>query len=111
MGDGTKLAIAIMMLLIAGICFFFAFHPNGVDLDTYGDNPDGILQFLIDQFNATATGANVNGPSNSGADTGNSGAAALLSPSNDTSQSLTNIPGTNQGPTTSLNNPTNLTNT
>jgi hypothetical protein len=99
MGDGTKLAIAIMILLIAGICFFFAFHPNGVDLDAYGNNPDGILQFLIGEFNETATGADVNGPTNSGAVAGTSGNPAVSNPAGQQSQNLTNIPGTNQGPT------------
>jgi hypothetical protein len=51
MGDGTRLAIAIAILFLAGIAFFFAFHPSGV---VGANNPDDALSWLINEFQTTA---------------------------------------------------------
>ena len=53
MGDGTRLAIAIAVLFLAGVAFFFAFHPNGVQNAT---NPDNMLEWLMTAFQTTAAG-------------------------------------------------------
>lgn len=57
MGDGTKLAIAILMLFLAGIGFFIAFHPNGLNLQE--DNAPGLLQWFESEFEGAATGQGV----------------------------------------------------
>jgi hypothetical protein len=52
MSGGTKLALAILIMWIAMVAFFFAFHPSGV-VDSTGaniQNPLGILKWLADQF-------------------------------------------------------------
>lgn len=51
MEDGTRLAIAILMMFLSMICFFFAFHPGGVQNVT---NPDTALQWLMGEFDKTA---------------------------------------------------------
>lgn len=53
MGDGTRLAMAIAMLFLAMVAFFFAFHPQGV---TGVKNPGDALQWLETQFQNTASG-------------------------------------------------------
>lgn len=53
MGDGTRLAMAIAMLFLAMVAFFFAFHPQGV---TGVTNPKTALQWLETQFQTTAGG-------------------------------------------------------
>jgi hypothetical protein len=53
MGDGVRLAIAIGVLFLAGVAFFFAFHPSGVEGAT---NPDNALSWLMSQFQETAAG-------------------------------------------------------
>lgn len=60
MGDGNRLAIAIAVLFLAGIAFFFAFHPSGVQGAT---NPDNALSWLMNEFQTTA-GVETAGPSN-----------------------------------------------
>jgi len=51
MGEGNRLAIAIAILFLAGIAFFFAFHPSGVQGAT---NPDNALSWLMNEFQTTA---------------------------------------------------------
>jgi|HubBroStandDraft_5_1064220.scaffolds.fasta_scaffold261010_1 hypothetical protein len=51
MGDGTRLAIAILILFLAGVAFFFAFHPNGV---ANASNPDNALEWLFTAFSTTS---------------------------------------------------------
>ena len=80
MENGTRLAIAILMMFLAMIAFFFAFHPGGVE---NVHNPDSALQWLMGEFDKTAG-------------TGNSPATAAIQPAN--SADLTNLPGTNVGP-------------
>lgn len=60
MGDGTRLAIAIVMLFLAMVAFFFAFHPQGV---TGVTNPKTALQWLETQFQNTASGSSSAGGS------------------------------------------------
>src|SRR5271170_3267160 len=54
MGDGTKLAVAIAVMWIAMVFFFFAFHPGGVENVS---NPGEMLQWLLKEFtNITSAG-------------------------------------------------------
>lgn len=53
MGGGTRLAIAILILFLAMVCFFFAFHPGGVQGVS---DPDTMLQWLMGEFQNTASG-------------------------------------------------------
>jgi hypothetical protein len=53
MSDGTKLAIAILVMWIALVMFFFAFHPGGVKNVS---NPGEMLKWLVDQFSHLAGG-------------------------------------------------------
>lgn len=46
--DGTRLAVAILMLFLAMIAFFFAFHPGGVQGPI--NNPRDMLQWLMQEF-------------------------------------------------------------
>jgi hypothetical protein len=53
MSDGTKLAIAILVMWLAMVAFFFAFHPGGVkDVS----NPGQMLRWLADEFSNLAGG-------------------------------------------------------
>ena len=53
MGDGGRLALAIVVFFAAMVFFFFAFHPGGVsDIS----NPTQMLQWLFGEFN-NITGA------------------------------------------------------
>lgn len=88
MGDGTRLAVAILILFLAMVAFFFAFHPNGV-ANADGSpvkNPADILQWLFGQWDTTVSGS----PS------GTTPAAQTSADTN--SANLTNVPGTNVGP-------------
>jgi hypothetical protein len=53
MGNGTRFAIAILILFLAMVCFFFAFHPGGVQGVS---DPDTMLQWLMGEFQNTASG-------------------------------------------------------
>lgn len=53
MGEGGRLAWAIMLMLVALFLFFFAFHPGGV---ANINNPGDMLQFLMNEF-GSASGA------------------------------------------------------
>jgi hypothetical protein len=64
MGNGTRLAIAILILFAAMVAFFFAFHPHGVQNVTYGPSA---LQWIMGQFDNTSSGAN--DPSNPASNT------------------------------------------
>jgi len=57
MGDGTRLAIAIAFLFAAGVAFFFAFHPYGVDGGSI-DSADSAIGWLMQEFQATAGDTN-----------------------------------------------------
>lgn len=52
MEGGTRLAIAILMMFLAMLCFFFAFHPGGVE---NVHNPDSALQWLMGEFDKAST--------------------------------------------------------
>jgi hypothetical protein len=89
MGDGTRLAVAILILFLAMVAFFFAFHPSGVAKADGSpvDNPADILQWLFDQWDTTTTGG------------GSPPTAAAVQPNTSVpSTDLTNVPGTNIGP-------------
>lgn len=56
MSQGTKFAIALVLLWLAGLGLFVAFHPNGIKDDAFksDDNPDGkaenpaqVVQYFI----------------------------------------------------------------
>lgn len=53
MNDGPKLAIAILVMWIALVFFFFAFHPGGVKNVS---NPGQMLKWLVDEFTKLAGG-------------------------------------------------------
>jgi hypothetical protein len=53
MGDGGRLALAILMLLGAMILLFFAFHPGGVAAGAV-KNPADMLNWLMGEFSTTA---------------------------------------------------------
>jgi hypothetical protein len=57
MNDGTKFAVAILALFGSMLCFYFAFHPNGVE-DVAGTGSvgtaSGALRVLIKGFQSTA---------------------------------------------------------
>lgn len=87
MGDGARLAIAILILFLAMVAFFFAFHPGGVDNGDIKNFPE-LLQWMFGEFD-TASG------SPSATPAGQPGAnpvGANVAP-------IANIPGTNVGPT------------
>jgi hypothetical protein len=58
MTDATRLAIAILVLFLAMVAFFFAFHPNGVVLAKGSQNPGGALEWLANQFTNAASPSN-----------------------------------------------------
>lgn len=53
MSDGTKLAIGILVMWVALVFFFFAFHPGGVKNVS---NPGQMLQWLVNEFGNLAGG-------------------------------------------------------
>ena len=53
-GDGTRLAVAILVFFLAMLAFFFAFHPGGVEGVS---DPATMLQWLMKQWDATSQGA------------------------------------------------------
>lgn len=69
MEGGAKLAIAILVLFIAMVAFFFAFHPGGVNNGAIS-NPVDILKWMFTQFDSTVAG---NGSASGGPATGNAG--------------------------------------
>jgi hypothetical protein len=91
MGNGTRLAIAILILFLAMVCFFFAFHPGGVQGVT---NPNEALQWLMGAFQNTSSGNPVNAASIAN-DIASSpqGPGQQVPPSSTAGQ--TNIPGVN----------------
>lgn len=50
MDNAIRFAIAILVLFIAMVAFFFAFHPGGVQGVS---DPDTMLQWLMGTFDAT----------------------------------------------------------
>ena len=86
MGNGTRLAIAIMILFLAMVAFFFAFHPQGVENVT--DGPSA-LQWLMGEFDETASGTAAN------ANQSNAGATPAQTTNPATSHDLTNTSSTN----------------
>ena len=59
MSDAGRLAIAILIMMVAFIMYFFAFHPNGVE---GADNPIDALVWLMGQFNQAAGVTSTNTP-------------------------------------------------
>jgi hypothetical protein len=66
---GVMLALALLLFWVAGIAFFFAFHPGGVHLSDGSDaqNPVDVLKFLLEKggIGASAT-ANAQADQNTG---------------------------------------------
>jgi hypothetical protein len=59
-GDATKFAIAIAIIFAAMVCFFFAFHPGGVQGVS---DPQSMLEWLSSEFQQTgSTGTGGNAP-------------------------------------------------
>jgi hypothetical protein len=100
MGDGTRLAIAILILFLAMVAFFFAFHPGGVQGVS---DPDTMLQWLFGEFDVASSPGGETNPA------GTSTVSPVVNPSN--SSDLTNVPGTNTGlPVVNPGNSSDLTN-
>jgi len=55
MDDSTKLALGILTVFGAMVCFYFAFHPGTLADGTIKD-PNDALQWLIKEFQTTAGG-------------------------------------------------------
>lgn len=53
MDDSTKLAVSILIMFGAMVCFYFAFHPGKLAEGTIKD-PNDALKWLITQFQTTA---------------------------------------------------------
>jgi hypothetical protein len=53
MGDGTRFAIGLVIMWLAFLFFYFAFHPNGVP---GVNNPAGALKWLIGEFQKLGSG-------------------------------------------------------
>lgn len=96
MGDGARLAIAILILFLAMVAFFFAFHPSGVaNADgTPVKNPVEILQWLFGQWDTTTSGQAAATAATVKAQGSQPNSVNTSVPSTN----LFNIPGTNVGP-------------
>lgn len=92
MGGGARLAIAIAILFLAMVCFFFAFHPGGVQGVS---DPNTMLQWLMGEFQNTASG-NQLGASAITNDTANSPTAPGVQVPPSATAGQTTIPGVNQ---------------
>jgi hypothetical protein len=57
MDGGIRLAIAIAVIFLAMVAFFFAFHPGGVQGIS---DPDTMLQWLMGEFENTANPGSAN---------------------------------------------------
>lgn len=55
MDGSTKLALGILTIFGAMVCFYFAFHPNGV---SGVKNPGDALQWMIKEFQSTSGASN-----------------------------------------------------
>jgi len=91
MGDGTRLAIAILVFWIALVFFFFAFHPGGVSLNGANvSNPGQMLKFLVDEFGKLAGG---NSSTAAGSTSGAGGGGKVVATADVTSTNAANYPG------------------
>jgi hypothetical protein len=90
MGDGARLAVAILILFVAMVAFFFAFHPHGVANPDGSavNNPGDILKWMFGVFEGTTSGST----------TPSSGTPAAT-PAGSNVAPIANLPGTNVGPT------------
>jgi hypothetical protein len=90
MGDGARLAIAILILFVAMVAFFFAFHPHGVANPdgTAVNNPGDILKWMFGVFEGTTGGSN----------TPASSTPTPTTPTGSNVAPIANLPGTNVGP-------------
>ena len=90
MGDGTRLAIAILVFWAALVFFFFAFHPGGVSLDGANvSNPSQMLKFLINEFGNLAGGGT--------GSSGGGGGGKIVTQADITGSSALNYPGYTTG--------------
>jgi hypothetical protein len=67
MGGGTRFAIGILIMWLALVFFFFAFHPGGVQNVS---NPGQMLQWLMSEFNRLTGGTSTTAATSLLADTG-----------------------------------------
>jgi hypothetical protein len=62
---GVMLALALLLFWVAGVAFFFAFHPGGVKLSDESDaqNPVDVLKVLLEKggIGASATASAITG--------------------------------------------------
>lgn len=61
MEAGTKLALGILAIFGAMVCFYFAFHPGKMAGGNV-KNPNDALQWLIKEFQATAGVSDASNP-------------------------------------------------
>lgn len=62
--NGTRLAIALILLWLAFFCFYVAFHPGGVQLDGHpAQNPTDVIKALIQNLGKGSGGGAANGSS------------------------------------------------
>jgi hypothetical protein len=111
MPDGTRLAVAILMLFGAMVAFFICFHPSGVQGGTSGP---GMLQWFMTEFESTVQGtggdASPDQSNTGGTGGGSTPQTPSVNPGVGASENVTNLPGTNVGPTINPSNSTDLTN-
>jgi hypothetical protein len=58
MGGAAKFALGLLLIWLSMVCFFFAFHPNGV---AGVSNPSDALKWLIGEFNKSSGGSDSSG--------------------------------------------------
>lgn len=61
MGEATRFALGIAILVGAMVAFFFAFHPNGVEGVS---NPVDVLKWLMNEINTSGTTSSVTAANN-----------------------------------------------
>lgn len=56
MGQAAKMALGLVLIWIGLVCFYFAFHPNGVQLNGNPvSNPAEALKWLIQEFQGVSS--------------------------------------------------------
>lgn len=57
MGQSAKFALGLVLIWIGLVAFYFAFHPNGVQLNGNPvSNPSEALKWLIQEFQGVSSG-------------------------------------------------------
>lgn len=70
MGGNGRLALGFLMLWIAGVALFAAFHPGGIkNGDKPAQNPADVLRYLMTKLAGGGESSGSNEPSASGTET------------------------------------------